>query len=122
MLIGLTGDAKLILICTQTLLFVSLWHEVSVQDFVVLDGVSGMNGTSILLLTQPIESGKSYIQLASLPGISRIVLVLSVVHINDVLFRFSERKYMCVHVLILVDVLCAYVKCYLGRLIIFFKF
>jgi hypothetical protein len=115
LLIGLTGDAKLVLMCSQTLLFVSLWDEDSVQDFIVLDGVSGVNEIDILLLTKPDESGKCYIQLASLPGINRIVLFSyqskAVVHISDAMFRFSESKYMCVCMLILVDVLCAYAKC-----------
>jgi hypothetical protein len=73
LLIGLTEGAKLVFMCSQTLLSVSVWDEVSIQDFVVLEGVSDVNETGIFLLTEPNESGKCYIQLASLPGINRIV-------------------------------------------------
>jgi hypothetical protein len=61
--------------CSETLLFLTLWDEIPVQDFVLLEGASAEKEASILLLTQPNEEGKCYIHLASLPGISRIVLL-----------------------------------------------
>lgn len=67
----------------------------------MLEGVSAVNETSILLLTQPNDSGKCYIQLASFPGISRIVLfsyhTKATVLIIVVMFKFSEGILICVH-------------------------
>jgi hypothetical protein len=59
--------------CSQTFLSLALWDEIPVQDFVLLEGVSAEKEAGVLLLTQPNEYGKCYIQLASLPGINRIV-------------------------------------------------
>jgi hypothetical protein len=73
LLVGLTEDGKLLVMCSQTLLSLALWDEIPVKDFVVLEEVSAEKEADILLLTQPNEYGKCYIHLASLPGISRIV-------------------------------------------------
>jgi hypothetical protein len=74
LLIGLTEDGKLLVMCSQSLLYLSLCDEIPVKDFILLEDISTEKDTSVLLVTQPNESGECYIQLASLPGISRIVL------------------------------------------------
>jgi hypothetical protein len=57
--------------CSQTFLSLSLWEEIPLEDFILLEGISAEKETSILLLTQPKGSGKCDLRLASFPGTTR---------------------------------------------------
>lgn len=74
LLIGLTEDGKLHVMCSQTFLSLSLWDETPVEDFILLEAISAEKETCIFLLTQPTESGECGLRLASFPGTSRFVL------------------------------------------------
>jgi hypothetical protein len=71
LLVCLTEDGKLLVMCSQTFLSLSLWDEIPVQDLILLDGISAEKETSILLLTQLTGSGTSDLRLASFPGTTR---------------------------------------------------
>ena len=71
LLLCLTEDGKLLVMCSQTFLFLSLWDEIPLENFILLEGISAEKETSILLLTQPTGSGKCDLRLASFPGTTR---------------------------------------------------
>jgi len=71
LLVCLTEDGKLLVMCSQTFLSLSLWDEIPLEDFILLEGISAEKETSILLLTQPTGLGKCDLHLASFPGTSR---------------------------------------------------
>jgi hypothetical protein len=71
LLVCLTEDGKLLVMCSQTFLSLSLWDEIPLEDFILLEGISAEKETSILLLTQHNGSGKCDLRLASFPGTTR---------------------------------------------------
>jgi hypothetical protein len=73
LLIGLSEDGTLLVMCSQTFLCLSLWDEIPVQDFILIEGISAEKETNILLLTQPPGSGKCDLRLASFPGTNKTV-------------------------------------------------
>lgn len=77
-LLSLTEDGKLLVMCSQTFLSLSLWDEIPVEDFILLEGISSEKETNILILTQPTGSGKCDLRLASFPGTTRTVFSISV--------------------------------------------
>jgi hypothetical protein len=71
LLVCLTEDGKLVVICSQTYLPLFLWDEIPVEDFVLLEGISAEKESNMLLLTQSTGSGTCDLRLASFPGTTR---------------------------------------------------
>jgi hypothetical protein len=73
-LVCLTEDGKLLVMSSETFYPLSLWDEIPVEDFVLLEGVSAEKETSVLLLTQSTGPGTYNLQIASFPGTTRKLL------------------------------------------------